>query len=83
MSRLTVELTSEQHQQVKAMAAVQGKSIKDYVLERLFPMDEQQAWNTLQTLLVKRIDAAEQGEISNKTFEQIAEETLQQLDSKE
>jgi len=75
MSRLTIELTREQHQQVKAMAAVQGKSIKDYMLERLFPLDEQQAWHALQTLLTERVGAAEQGEVSEKTFEQIVEET--------
>ncbi|NEP62292.1 MAG: antitoxin [Symploca sp. SIO2G7] len=83
MSRLTVELTGEQHQQIKAMAAMQGKSIKEYVLERLFPVevnqDEQQAWDALKSLLSERVAAAKRGEISNKTFEQITEETLQEL----
>ncbi|NES23005.1 MAG: antitoxin [Symploca sp. SIO3E6] len=81
MSRLTVELTGEQHQQIKAMAAMQGKSIKEYVLERLFPVelkqDEQQAWDVLKSLLSERVAAAEGGEISTKTFVQITEETLQ------
>ncbi|NET56341.1 MAG: antitoxin [Symploca sp. SIO2E6] len=83
MSRLTVELTGEQHQQIKAMAAMQGKSIKEYVLERLFPVgvnqDEQQAWDALKSLLLERVAAAKRGEISHKTFEQITEETLQEL----
>jgi hypothetical protein len=86
MSRLTVELTGEQHQQIKAMAAVQGKSMKEYVLEKLFPVspssDDRQAWKTLQTLLSKRVAEAEDGAISRKTFEQITEETLQNATTK-
>jgi hypothetical protein len=33
--RLTIEVTEEQHQSIKAMAALRGQSIKDYVLGRL------------------------------------------------
>jgi hypothetical protein len=36
MSRLTIDITSQQHQNLKAMAALQGKTIQ-YALERLFP----------------------------------------------
>ena len=32
MSRLSIDLTPEQHQKIKAVAAMQGKSIKEYVL---------------------------------------------------
>ncbi|WP_247648063.1 hypothetical protein [Pannonibacter phragmitetus] len=37
MSRLTIDLTDKQHQSLKALAALQGKTIKQYALERLFP----------------------------------------------
>jgi uncharacterized protein (DUF1778 family) len=37
MSRLTIEVTEQQHQSLKAMAALQGKTIREYALERLFP----------------------------------------------
>lgn len=80
MSRLTIDISGEQHQQIKALAAMQGKSIKDYVLEKLFsdgsPDEEQQAWEELKALLQERIAAAERGKVSSKTFRQIAEETL-------
>ncbi|MDY6937146.1 MAG: antitoxin [Cyanobacteriota bacterium] len=78
MSRITVEVTEEQHQQIKAMAAVMGKSIKEFVLERLFPTDteEEQVWQELKDLLAERIAAAERGELSTKTFSQIVEEKL-------
>jgi len=35
MSRLTIDMTDQQHQSLKAMAALQGKTIKQYALERL------------------------------------------------
>ena len=34
MSRLTIDITDQQHQSIKAMAALQGKSIKEYAIER-------------------------------------------------
>ncbi|MFQ5443753.1 MAG: DUF1778 domain-containing protein, partial [Nitrospinales bacterium] len=37
MSRLSIEITAEQHQRLKAVAALAGKSIKDYVLDRALP----------------------------------------------
>ena len=39
MSRLTIDITSQQHQNLKALAALQGKTIKQFALERLFPAD--------------------------------------------
>ncbi len=34
MSRLSIELTPEQHQQLTAIAALHGQTLKDYILER-------------------------------------------------
>ena len=83
MSRLTIEITGEQHQQIKALAAMQGKSIKEYVLEKIFPAqidaEEQHAWEELKTLLAKRIADAKQKGVSGKTVEQITEEALRAL----
>ncbi len=82
MSRLSIEITDEQHQQIKAFAAMQGKSIKEFILEKLFPAqtednDDKKAWQELQNLLTARISAAESGAVSNKTLAQITEETIQ------
>lgn len=83
MSRLIVELTDEQHRRVKAMATLQGKSIKDYVLEKLFPPEtteaEQKAWQALKTLLNERVTEAEQAHPSTRTVAQITEEILAKL----
>ncbi|NJK62452.1 MAG: antitoxin [Synechococcaceae cyanobacterium SM2_3_1] len=79
MSRITIDVTLEQHQQIKAMAAMQGKSIKEFVLERLLPgeeNDEQQAWQQLKALLGERIAAAERGAVSKRTITQIYEDMV-------
>ena len=34
MPRLSIDITSEEHQKLKAIAALKGQSIKDYVLKR-------------------------------------------------
>jgi hypothetical protein len=34
MSRISIDVTDGEHKKLKAMAALRGKSIKDYVLER-------------------------------------------------
>ena len=76
--RLSIEVTPEQHQRLKAVAALRGKSIKDYVLNRVLPdipaPDEDEALRQLETFLEPRIKAA-QGEAVNKSIEQIFEET--------
>lgn len=83
MSRLVIDMSGEQHQQIKALAAMQGKSIKSFVLGQIFPAEktnkEQKAWNELQALLSSRITDAENGAVSNKTFDQITDEVIRGL----
>src|SRR3546814_16617753 len=56
MSRLTIDMTDQQHQSLTALAALQGKTIKQYALERLFPTDagEAVAWRELKNLQIGR-----------------------------
>jgi len=81
MSRLSIELSPEQHQQIKTLATLQGKSVKTFILEKLFSIPtedaEQKAVSELKTLLSGRIAAAESGAITTKTFAQITNETIQ------
>jgi hypothetical protein len=78
MSRLTIDITNQQHQNLKALAALQGKSIKQYALERLFPADASgdQAWRELKTLLGERIEQGLSGQISTKNIGAIVDEEL-------
>lgn len=78
MSRLTIDITDQQHQSLKALAALQGKTIKQYALERLFPndTDADKAWLELKALLGARIEAGLSGKISNKSIDRILDEEL-------
>lgn len=50
--RLLIEVSPEQHQRLKASAALQGKSIKDYVLEKTLPdLAEESALYELERFL--------------------------------
>lgn len=78
MSRLTIDLTDQQHQSLKALAALQGKTIKQYALERLFPgnIAADQACNELKKLLGERIEAGSAGKISSKNIDEILDDEL-------
>jgi len=75
--RLSIDITSEQHQFLKAAAAIQGKSIKDYVLESALPTEqEQEAFEKLEKLLATRRQNALDGNISSKDVDTIFDEEL-------
>lgn len=78
MSRLTIEMTEKQHQSIKALAAMQGKSIKEYAIQRLLPLtaDEEKAMQELEAFLKPRIEAAERGEVVSASVIKIFEKTL-------
>ena len=79
--RLSLEVTPEQHQRLKAVAALRGQSIKDYVLNRVLPEtptdDENEALRQLETFLEPRI--AGQNAVVKKSVKQIFEETHQEM----
>ncbi len=60
------------------LAALQGKTIKQYTLERLFPGDTggDQAWRDLRAMLRTRIDAGLAGEVSAKSVREVLGEEL-------
>ncbi|WP_176074481.1 antitoxin [Brucella intermedia] len=78
MRLLTIDITDQQHQSLKVLAALQGKTIKQYALERLFPGDAvaDQAWHELKTLLGNRINEGLAGNISTRNVSQILDEEL-------
>ncbi len=55
---------------------MQGKSIKEYVLNRILPTssDEEMALEELETLLDERVKLAKAGKISQKSVEEIFQE---------
>jgi len=78
MSRLTIDMTDQQHQSLKALAALQGKTIKQYALERLLPAPREgdQAWSDLKDFLMNRIEQGLNVDRAAKSFDQIVEEEL-------
>lgn len=78
MSRLTIDMTDQQHQSLKALAALHGKTIRQYALEKLFPgdADANQAWKELKTLLGTRIQKGLAGNVSDKSVSEILDEEL-------
>lgn len=78
MSRLTIDMSDQQHQSLKALAALQGKTIKQYALERLFPgdLEADQTWQELKTLLGARVDDGLAGRLSTKSVGEILDEEL-------
>ncbi|MDS1140635.1 antitoxin [Pusillimonas sp. SM2304] len=78
MSRLTIDITDQQHKSLKALAALQGKTIKQYALERLFPdsTGDEEAWQELRTLLSNRIHEGLSGKISTLNLRNILDEEL-------
>ncbi|MDD3181902.1 MAG: antitoxin [Alphaproteobacteria bacterium] len=77
MSRLSIELTVEEHKRVKAVAAMQGCSIRDYVLERILPSPKDDlVLRELDAFLAPRIKDAQSGNILRSTALGVFEETL-------
>ncbi len=78
MSRLTIDITDHQHQSLKALAALQGKTIRQYALERLFPSDANgdQAWQELKSMLENRVSEGLAGKVSSKSVTEIMEDEL-------
>lgn len=76
MSRLSIDLTPEQHQKIKAIAAMQGKSIKEYVLNQILPTssDEEMALHELEDFLDERVKSVKTGKISQKSVKEIFQE---------
>lgn len=81
MPRLSIDISPEDHQKLKAIAALKGQSIKDYVLGRalgdapaLDGMSEDQAFTALANFLEPRIEQARRGQLSGKSLDEIRRE---------
>jgi len=75
MSRISIDVTPEQHKKLKALAALQGKSIKEFVIastlgaQRDMSVDQNLA--ELEALLDERIQSAGSGVVSTRTVGEI------------
>lgn len=82
MSRLTIDMTEQEHQALKAMAALEGKTIKQFTLERLFSKETSatSALDQIKALLTERVAQAQRGELADGSVTEIAERAIQASD---
>lgn len=80
MSRLSIEISPKQHQLIKALAAMKGVSIKEFVMSKLFNGDENLvgAYQDFKELMTARIESAQSEEPSDKSLSDIVEEEIGQ-----
>ena len=78
MSRLSIELTPEQHEQLRTLAALHGQTLKNYILERTLPHFQQKERLSgdgtllrLEAFLKPRIAQATRGEVVKDSVKQI------------
>jgi len=79
MKRISIEVTEQESQRLKAMAALQGKSIKEFVLSRTIGEandEEELALRELEELLDRRLQRAETEGYSTRTVEDIFQEAI-------
>ncbi len=74
MSRISIDVTPQQHRQLKAIAALSGKSLKEYFLSRALPSDGENATAALKELeefLEPRLHSARAGDLSSRSVTDI------------
>lgn len=81
MEHIQISVTREQHKRLVAGAALAGKSLGDYVLDKALPLDEDeaQAMHELEAFLGARVEEARRGEFVNKSVRDIAKEVYSDL----
>ncbi|MYB35033.1 MAG: antitoxin [Gammaproteobacteria bacterium] len=86
--RLSIDITHEEHRKLKAIAALKGQSIKNYVLGKTLGNNpdpgnasEDQAISLLSEFLGPRVEQALRGELSTKSIEDIRQIARMQVDS--
>jgi len=79
VSRISIDVTDQEHQRLKAMAALRGKSIKDFVLARTIGEEALDAdLAQLEELLAKRLQSARAGGVSQRSVGDILEQVKQE-----
>jgi len=80
MSRISIDVTPEQHQKLKALAALRGKSIKQFVLERtLGALGHDADLAELEALLDHRIAEAQSSGTHPRTVRDVFRQARQEL----
>ncbi len=79
MSRISIDVTDAQHKKLKALAALRGKSIKEFVLASTLGQsteDDDRALLELEALLDRRVERAKTDGFSSRTVEDIFQQAI-------
>jgi len=86
MPRLSIDITAQEHQRLKAIAALKGQSIKQYVLSRTLKgvpdtshMTDEDAYAELAKLLKPRISQARQGSLVTRSIDDLKQSARKRL----
>ncbi len=80
MSRISIDVTDAEHRKLKALAAIQGQSLKDFVLARTIGDQALEAdLAELEALLDKRLQNARSGGVSKRSVGEILEQVKREL----
>jgi len=75
MIRISIDVTADEHKRLKALAALEGQSIKEFVLSRTLSRsgdnDQSEAMKELEAMLSARIQRAETEGASTRSVEDI------------
>lgn len=74
MSRISIDVTEEEHRRLKALAALQGVTLKEYMLQRVLASreeSEEKALAELGAFLHARIRRAETEGASSRSVDEI------------
>ena len=71
MSRISIDVTEQEHRQLKALAALQGKSVKDFVLAQTLGSD---ALKASLDEVQKQVKYAYDGEVNEEFKRDSAEQ---------
>lgn len=83
MSRISIDVSDDEHKRLKALAALRGQSIKDFVLSRTLgsAATDDEAMAELVALLDGRIDRARKTGVSKRTVDEIFEQAYSEAEA--
>lgn len=74
MSRISIDVTEEEHKRLKALAALKGVTLKDYLLKSALDApeeDEEAALEKLEAFLQARVRRSEEEGVSSRSVDEI------------
>ena len=83
--QVSLDLTPELHHKIESTANSTGKSISDFILDKvLIGLDEEKASMDFKNFIEPRIDEAKRGGLTEESFDEIVEEEFKKaLDSQQ